>query len=101
MGINNAEVFCNIALCCLKAHQFDIIVPCIENALALGRDGLLADIWYNMGYVALTAGKLELASTAWKISLTINSNHSEACNNLAVLALMDGKTSEGKALLNV
>ena len=74
----------------------------MENALSLTRQGEdAADIWYNMGHVALGAGDMELAALSWRLALSIRANHGEACNNLAVLSLMQGKTLEGKALLNV
>jgi tetratricopeptide repeat protein 8 len=102
MGIHTAEVFCNIALCCLKTQQYDMIVPCIENALTLAvKDDLLAEVWYNAGHVGLAMGNLELAEKCWELTRRITPNHSEACNNLAVLALLEGKIQEGKALLNV
>lgn len=102
MGIHTAEVFCNITLCCLKTQQFDMVIPCIENALNLAvKDELVAVIWYNAGHVGLATGDLELAELCWKLTRRINANHSEACNNLAVLALLDGRTQEGKALLLV
>lgn len=102
MGIHTAEVLCNIALCCLKTQQFDVIIPCIENALALAvKEDLLAEIWYNSGHVGLATGNLELAELCWKLARRTNPNHSEACNNLGVLALLDGRTQEGKALINV
>lgn len=101
MGIHTAEVFCNIALCCLKTQQYDEIIPCIENALALAKDDLAADIWYNCGHVGLVTGNLELAELCWKLARRINPNHFEACNNLGVLALLDGRIHEGKALITV
>ncbi|KZS12686.1 Tetratricopeptide repeat protein 8 [Daphnia magna] len=100
MGIHTAEVFCNIALCCLKTQQFDMVIPCIENALSLAaKDDLLAMIWYNAGHVGLATGDLQLAELCWKLTRRINAYHCEACNNLAVLALLDGRKQEGKALL--
>ena len=102
MGIHTAEVFCNIALCCLKTQQFDMIIPCIENALTLAvKDDLLAEVWYNAGHVGIATGNLELAENCWKLTRRINPNHSEACNNLGVLSLLEGRLQEGKALLNV
>lgn len=101
MGIHTAEVLCNIALCCLKTQQYDMIVPCIENALTLAKDDLLADVWYNIGHVALATGNLQVAELCWKLTRRINANHIEACNNLGVLALLEGRIQEGKVLLNV
>lgn len=101
MGIHTPEVLCNIGLCCLKTQQYDMIVPCMESAFTLAKDDMEAEIWYNCGHVALGTGNFELAELCWKLSRRINPNHSEACNNLAVLALIDGRLQEGKVLLNV
>ena len=103
MGIHTAEVFSNIALCCLKTQQFDVIVPCIENALMLAsKDSTLtAEVWYNGGHVGLATGNFQLAELCWQITRRINPAHSEACNNLGVLALIHGRIHEGKALLAV
>lgn len=101
MGVHTSEVFCNIALCCLKTNQFDLVVPCIENALALAKPPLVADIWYNMGHIALATGNLDLAKICWRLTLMMNISHHEACNNLGVLALMTGKYEEGAILLKV
>ncbi len=105
MGIHTVEVFCNLALCCWKTQQFDLIFPCLENAFSLlkqNQDPLSADLWYNLGHIALTAaGNPEMAALCWRISLATDRNHSQACNNLAVLALMAGRIQEGKAMLNV
>lgn len=74
----------------------------MESALSLTKQADdAADIWYNMGHIALAAGEMELAALSWRLTLSIRANHGEACNNLAVLALMEGRTLEGKALLNV
>lgn len=101
MGIHTAEIFNNIALCCLNTQQFDLIIPCIEKALTLANDNILADVWYNLGSVALAANNLELSALCWRLALFYSPNHSEASNNLGVLAMIAGNTEEGKILFNV
>ena len=100
MGVHTAEVFNNIALCCLQTQQFDLIFPCIEKALMLAQDVVMADVWFNCGHIALSSGKLELASICWKLALSIDKNHSKASNNLGVLAAMSRKTDEAHAHFN-
>jgi len=53
MGVNNAEVYNNIGLCCFYAQQYDMTFHCLLRALALATDDCLSDVWYNIGHVAL------------------------------------------------
>lgn len=54
MGVTTASIFTNIALCCFHAQQYDIIVACFLKALASANtDDERADIWYNIGEMAL------------------------------------------------
>lgn len=105
MGVQSAEVLCNLGLCCLKTQQYDLMIPCFENALSLtvrqNTDLLVADLWFNLGHTALSVGNHELASLCWKLALRFNPNHGEACNNLAIMALIDGRIEEGRSLLKV
>lgn len=101
MGIHTAEMFNNIGLCCLNCQQFDLVMPCLENALTLAKENQLADVWYNLGHVALTAGNLEISSLCWRLSLALNASHTEASNNLAVVAIIQGNAEEAKALFKV
>ena len=108
MGLHSAEVLCNLGLCCLKTQQYDLMIPCFESALSItsmrnGRDKdlLVADLWFNLGCIALSVGEHELASLCWKLALRYNSSHVEACNNLAIMALIDGRVEEGRSLLKV
>ncbi|EEC08732.1 hypothetical protein IscW_ISCW006012 [Ixodes scapularis] len=58
LGVPTAELYNNLALCCFYAQQYDVALTCFERALSLAGDQLLADIWYNLGHVAL-AGDLQ------------------------------------------
>ena len=53
MGVYNAELFNNLGLCCFYAQQYDMTLTCFERALALSTDETMADVWYNIGHVAL------------------------------------------------
>ena len=39
MGLNTAELWNNIGLCCFHASQYDMCLICYERALALAEDG--------------------------------------------------------------
>lgn len=116
MGIHTPEIFCNLALCCWKTQQFDLIFPCLENAFSLlnvdVKEGnkktskvLLADIWYNLGHIALSTAdgrhQSEMAGLCWRIALDADPHHAQARNNMAVLAVLDGHFREAKALFAV
>ena len=59
MGVTTASIFTNVALCCFHAQQYDMIVTCFLKALAtVTIDEERADIWYNIGEVALVHIKI-------------------------------------------
>lgn len=53
MGVSNAELYTNIGLCCFFAQQFDLAIACLERAIVVADNDSLADVWYNVGHVAL------------------------------------------------
>lgn len=53
MGVYNAELFTNLGLCCFYAQQYDMALHCFQRALDLASDETTADVWYNIGHVAL------------------------------------------------
>ena len=55
MGVYNAELFNNLGLCCFYAQQYDMTLTCFERALSLADEVTLADVWYNIGHVALVS----------------------------------------------
>jgi len=88
MGTNNAEVYDNIGLCCYYAQQFDMTITCFEKALLYStEDEITADIWYNIGHVALGCGDKQLATQAFRLALVANNQHSESYNNLGVIVI--------------
>lgn len=66
MGVYNAELFTNLGLCCFFAQQYDMTLNCFERALALASDENMADVWYNIGHVAVVTNLL-LTETVNKI----------------------------------
>ena len=88
MGIYNSEIFNNIGLCCFYAQQYDMIIACFERALSLANsDQQLADIWYNLGHVAIGVGDSSLAYQCFRLCLVYNNDCAEAYNNLGILEL--------------
>ncbi|XP_042144524.1 tetratricopeptide repeat protein 8 [Ixodes scapularis] len=97
LGVPTAELYNNLALCCFYAQQYDVALTCFERALSLAGDQLLADIWYNLGHVALSAGDKTLAARCFRLSLVHNNDHAESYNNLGVIEVALGNTDKAKA----
>jgi tetratricopeptide repeat protein 8 len=72
-------------------------LTCYERALSLSDDTNVADIWYNVGHVAIGIGDLGLSYQAFKISVSCNPNHAESYNNLGVLELRKGNVEQAKS----
>lgn len=47
----------------------------------------MADVWYNIGQIAIGIGDLRLAYEAFKIATNIDPKHAESINNIGVLEL--------------
>ncbi|KAF0699153.1 Aste57867_10274 [Aphanomyces stellatus] len=97
MDVNTTELWCNVGLCCFYASQYDMTLSCFERALALASDDNMADVWYNIGQVAVGIGDLGLAYQAFKIAVSVDSNHAESYNNLGVLELRKGNVEQARA----
>ena len=64
MGVHNTEIFLNVGLCCFYSQQYDIALNCLLRALSLASNDQRADVWYNVGLVALVSTDLlRLTST--------------------------------------
>jgi len=88
MGIYNSELFNNIGLCCFYAQQYDMIFICFERALHLATNDMqIADVWFNLGHVALGVGDNSLAYQCFRLCLSYNNDCAEAYNNLGVLEM--------------
>ena len=99
MGVSNAQLFNNIGMCCFYAQQWDLTLGCFERAIAVAEDNELADIWYNIAHIAISISDTNLAIECLKLSLSANSDHAEAYNNLGVLELKRGNYSLARAFL--
>lgn len=88
MGTCNAEVYNNLGLCCYYAQQFDMAITCFERALIFAEnDEAIADVWYNIGHIALGAGDRQLAVQCFRLAIVANNDHPEAYNNLGVIEM--------------
>jgi tetratricopeptide repeat protein 8 len=85
MGVNNTELWNNLGLCCFYSSQYDMALNCLDRALQLASDEDMADVWYNIGHIGVALGDLGLAYQGFKVAVSIDPNHGEALNNLAVL----------------
>ena len=98
MGVCNSEIFNNIGLCCFYAQQYDLIFSCFERALSLASNDMqLADIWYNLGHVALGVGDSSLAYQCFRLSLVHNNDCAEAYNNLGILEMAHNRNDMARA----
>ncbi|XP_027196782.2 tetratricopeptide repeat protein 8 [Dermatophagoides pteronyssinus] len=96
MGIFKSEIYNNIALCCFYSQQYDMVVTCFERALMFAEtDEMIADIWYNIGHVALGSGDRQLALYCFRLASSSNNDHAEAYNNLGVLEITKGIGTSG------
>ncbi|XP_044023021.1 tetratricopeptide repeat protein 8 isoform X2 [Siniperca chuatsi] len=100
MGVYNCQLYNNLGLCCFYAQQYDMTLSSFERAQSLvANDEEQADVWYNIGHVAVGIGDLTLAYQCFKLALAFNNDHAEAYNNLAVLELRKGRIEQSKAFL--
>lgn len=90
MGVSSPELWNNLGLSCFYASQYDMALSCLQRALAVADDSSAADVWYNIGHVALGIGDINLAYQAYKVSCSLDPHHAEAANNLAILDLRKG-----------
>ncbi|XP_043846179.1 tetratricopeptide repeat protein 8 isoform X2 [Dromiciops gliroides] len=100
MGVYNCQLFNNLGLCCFYAQQYDMTLTSFERALSLSEnEEETADVWYNLGHIAVGIGDLNLAYQCFRLALVNNNNHAEAYNNLAVLEMRKGHVEQARALL--
>mmetsp|Transcript_18424 Transcript_18424/g.33017 ORF Transcript_18424/g.33017 Transcript_18424/m.33017 type:complete len:528 (+) Transcript_18424:314-1897(+) len=96
MGINNSELWNNLGLCCFYSGQYDICLGCFEHALLRAEDESVADIWYNIGHLAIGIGDQNLAFRAYKTSISSDANHAESFTNLGILQVHKGALQKAR-----
>jgi tetratricopeptide repeat protein 8 len=97
-GVQSMELWNNLGLSCFFASQYDMTLTCFERALALAPDDTAAaDVWYNVGHVAVGIGDLTLAYQAFKVATSLNATHAESFANVGVLELRKGNVEAARA----
>jgi tetratricopeptide repeat protein 8 len=48
----------------------------------MAREETLAEVWYNVGHVALGIGDVNLAYQCFRLAIAAHSDHAESYNNL-------------------
>ena len=97
VGVSTPELWSNLGICCFYASQYDMALSCLDRALSLASDNSMADVWYNIGQVAIGIGDLGLAYQAFKISISVDSSHAESYANLGVLELRKGNVDAARS----
>ncbi|XP_073948854.1 tetratricopeptide repeat protein 8 [Choristoneura fumiferana] len=81
-----AEIYNNLALCCLYCNQWDLTLPCFRQALYFSTDPeTRSNIWFNLAHVALSTGDMALARRCLQVSLATNSENEPARQALRTL----------------
>mmetsp|Transcript_14346 Transcript_14346/g.34067 ORF Transcript_14346/g.34067 Transcript_14346/m.34067 type:complete len:509 (-) Transcript_14346:210-1736(-) len=97
LGVSSPALWNNLGLSCFFSAQYDLCLAAFERALALASDAESGDVWYNVGQVAIGIGDLGLAYQAFKIAISVDSNHVESYANLGVLELRKGNIDAARS----
>lgn len=99
MGVSSSpEIWNNLGLCCFYASQYDMTLACFQRALALAEeDTALADVWYNIGHLAIGVGDVTLAYQAFRIAVSVEPSHAESYCNLGVLEMRKGNAEAARS----
>ncbi|KRZ74911.1 Tetratricopeptide repeat protein 8, partial [Trichinella papuae] len=99
MGVMTTETLLNIGLCCFNAQQFDLAIDCLQQAITLAEDEQAADVWYNVGKIALATGDIYWARQCYSLCLAYSSDYAEAWCDLGILEMHEKNTDQAKSLL--
>uniref|UniRef100_A0A914KLS8 Tetratricopeptide repeat protein 8 n=2 Tax=Meloidogyne TaxID=189290 RepID=A0A914KLS8_MELIC len=94
MGVNSAELYANLALCCFYCQQFDLACGCLERAHSVADQSVQADLWYNTAHIAMAHCDLKMAERCFRLALATDVNHAESLVNLGILRMQQHKTTE-------
>ena len=53
----------------------------------MARDEVLAEVWYNVGHLALGIGDVNLAYQCYRLAIAAHADHAESYNNLGKINL--------------
>ena len=51
----------------------------------MARDEVLAEVWYNVGHLALGIGDVNLAYQCYRLAIAAHADHAESYNNLGII----------------
>ncbi|KRZ09754.1 Tetratricopeptide repeat protein 8, partial [Trichinella zimbabwensis] len=94
MGVMTTETLLNIGLCCFNAQQFDLAIDCLQQAITLAEDEQAADVWYNVGKIALATGDIHWARQCYSLCLAYSSDYAEAWCDLGILEMHEKNTDQ-------
>ncbi|CAH8446675.1 unnamed protein product [Schistosoma intercalatum] len=97
-GYESTELYNNLGLCTFYTQQYDLCLSFFNQAIALSDTTNLADIYYNLGHIAINIGELQMAYHCLYLSIMNDNNHAEAYNNLGVLEQKCGNIDMAKEL---
>ncbi|CAH8443373.1 unnamed protein product [Schistosoma turkestanicum] len=97
-GYESAELYNNLGLCTFYTQQYDLCLSFFNQAIALSETTNLADIYYNLGHIAINIGDLQMANQCLYLTIMNDNNHAEAYNNLGVLEQKSGNINMAKEL---
>lgn len=96
MGVNSAELYVNLALCCFYCQQFDLTCGCLERAHAIADQANQADLWYNTAHIALAHCDLKMAERSLRLALAADADHAESLVNLGILRMQGNRMDEAR-----
>ncbi len=59
----------------------------VYSPQAMARDETLAEVWYNVGHLALGIGDVNLAYQCFRLAIAAHADHAESYNNLGETAI--------------
>uniref|UniRef100_A0A5K4FD75 Uncharacterized protein n=1 Tax=Schistosoma mansoni TaxID=6183 RepID=A0A5K4FD75_SCHMA len=97
-GYESSELYNNLGLCTFYTQQYDLSLSFFNQAIALSDTTNLADIYYNLGHIAINIGELQMAYQCLYLAIMNDNKHAEAYNNLGVLEQKSGNIDMAKEL---
>ncbi|KAL3079588.1 hypothetical protein niasHS_005573 [Heterodera schachtii] len=101
MGVNSAELYTNLAMCCFYCQQFDLACGCLQQAHSVADQQVQADLWYNTAHFAMARGDLKMAERCLQLALASDADHAESLVNLGILKMHDRRTDEARNLFQM
>ncbi|KAL3105613.1 hypothetical protein niasHT_021716 [Heterodera trifolii] len=87
MGVNSAELYTNLAMCCFYCQQFDLACGCLQQAHSVADQQ--------------ARGDLKMAKRCLQLALASDADHAESLVNLGILKMHDRRTDEARNLFQM